>query len=267
MTRLHPIKRLVNPVPFLAPFVTATPAAKSSWFVLGDWQQVHENINRAFTENTATPGENSWVLYGVLILGLLLLAVGGYYCMWRSRPIASSDTDDSYRHESSKARENGNRQNRNWVRVPAGFDIWYAPVVSSETEETPPLRKARLIDISGGGCLLATDAKLDKGDKIRAVLNLPHGPEMLVTGRVVRLADNPSSPSACLAGIEFINLSDGKRDRINKWVFSRQQQLILRKHWMAEGLCLLCGDPLPQSNPKDLPYCARCLTCEQPSLE
>ena len=261
MMNLPPNKPLAN----LGPFVASLVAGKSSWLVLGNWQQVHENISRAFTENTPTSNGTNWFFFGVMIIGLLLLAAGAYHSIWQRRETASSDTRALYKKpRPSELRDDSDGQNRKWVRVPAGFDIWYAPIVSSETRETGSLQKARLVDISGGGCLLATDSKLNKGDQIKAVLNLPHGPDLLLNGRVVRVVDRLSSPSACLVGIEFVNLSNGDRDRINKWIFSRQQQLIQKQRWVAEGLCVLCGNPLPKSNPKNFPYCTRCLTCEQP---
>lgn len=56
MMSLPPNKPLAN----LGPFVASLVAGKSSWLVLGNWQQVHENISRAFTENTPTSNGTNW---------------------------------------------------------------------------------------------------------------------------------------------------------------------------------------------------------------
>ncbi len=244
------------------PLFSTPNGSQLAWLLAGDWQEVHKNISRAFTENASSGGPN-WVLVGLSLLVLVIVAVGGYY-YYHSKQVSGFEFPGSAKPPKPQpSLPNGRRsgQKRDWVRVPAGFSIQYA-LVATDPAEGPSLHTARLVDISAGGCLLATRNKLNPGEKLKLMLDLPQIPEMVVTGRVVRLVSHLSEPPVFLTGIEFVNGSHGFRDKINKWVFSQQTRLINKKHWASQGLCILCGNLIPKSIYRNIPYCDHCLIGE-----
>lgn len=234
--------------------------------ITGDWAQVHQSINRAFTETTVdhTPVSDYLFLIGLAFF-LLVLLTCIYWLKTHNKRTVSVST--SFNPTPGYYNGNGTWRRRNWVRVPAGLDLLYAPAETGEVEKNPESRKVRIHDISGGGLLFKSPDKLEINQVLKMVLTLSPDRQFQLTGRVARVIETSTDGPGFLVGVEFVELSNGIRDQITKWVFARQQKLILRKKRMAEGTCLRCGKPLPGEIKDDLAYCPHCLTYAQPDIE
>jgi type IV pilus assembly protein PilZ len=83
------------------------------------------------------------------------------------------------------------------------------------------------VNLSGGGMFINTSAPLPVHSPIELVISLPDGPAPLeLSGRVARVsaADNPENLTAGM-GIEFVDVDDDKRSRIERFVTRLRQAL------------------------------------------
>lgn len=122
-------------------------------------------------------------------------------------------------------------QRRDHVRVPLYIRANYA-VESPDRQPSLEWRAAVTIDLSGGGvCLFiqGTDKRLAPGVLLRIVLPIRPGLASLqLRARIVRVQSpdlSTAQPGVCVAA-EFIDLNEGQRGDIIRYVFDRQRALI-----------------------------------------
>ncbi|NLK51760.1 MAG: hypothetical protein GX295_04855 [Syntrophomonadaceae bacterium] len=123
-------------------------------------------------------------------------------------------------------------QRRSWVRVeitlPIHFRPWKAVRGNDEAEEVPYI-EAETIDLSGGGILFTTNEKLQEGDYLDLLIDLPEIGPFKMKVRISRIQPAPpTAKKSYMVGVEFLNMREAKRDRIVKVVFDRQRELIQR---------------------------------------
>lgn len=129
----------------------------------------------------------------------------------------------------NKPGEARKRQRRAWVRVPAVLDFSYALVNLEEADKELEFYRAQTLDISGGGLMFAADHSFSPGDRLKIILELPPGEKLRLEARVVRVVANPSEAWRRFSiGVEFTEIRERDRDRIVRWVFERQRELIKR---------------------------------------
>ena len=129
----------------------------------------------------------------------------------------------------NKPAEARKRQRRAWVRVPAVLNFLYAAVDAANPDQELEFQRAQTLDISGGGLLFATDRSFLPDDRLKIILELPPDQKIELVGRVARIVNNPSGAWRRFSvGVEFIQIGERDRDRIIRWVFERQRELIKR---------------------------------------
>lgn len=104
-------------------------------------------------------------------------------------------------------------QRRDYVRVEAFVAVTYQPAGPDGWTVT-----AHTLDVSGGGFRIAHADALRLGDMMRFTLDLGEDEKPLsAVARVVREADEGGF------GIQFVELLETERQRLIRWVFSRER--------------------------------------------
>ncbi|HET9449713.1 MAG TPA: TIGR02266 family protein [Aggregicoccus sp.] len=83
------------------------------------------------------------------------------------------------------------------------------------------------VNLSGGGMFINTSSPLPVNSPLELVLSLPDGaPPLELSGRVARVsaADKPEHHPAGM-GIEFVDVDDDKRSRVERFVTRLRQAL------------------------------------------
>jgi hypothetical protein len=91
------------------------------------------------------------------------------------------------------------------------------PVYVRADTGAPPAFHTFTVNISGRGLLIAGPEELNTGETVFVRLDLPGGLPVEATARVARHADFG------LNGIEFLEIDDFGRERIERFVFERQR--------------------------------------------
>lgn len=122
-------------------------------------------------------------------------------------------------------------QRRGHVRVEAGLTLSLRLLSDNNNDFSACL--AHTINISAGGLLLATDKKLKKGQMVLLDLFLPEAEVVSCKAKTVRVFSEADSPVKGRAGLQYEDISEKDRDKIARFVFSRQRELI--KKGLLEG--------------------------------
>jgi len=114
-------------------------------------------------------------------------------------------------------------QRRSFVRVPANLKIEYVLNVKKPdlVHQTSYIR-----DLSGGGTQFASQVQFKKGDILKIKLHLPDSVISSKAKVVWAYDDVYDKITRHLVGIEFYEIPEKLRDKIIKYVFIRQRELI-----------------------------------------
>jgi len=116
-------------------------------------------------------------------------------------------------------------QRRDFVRVPVNLYLEYKLEHGPELE-TEVFHKVSIRDLSGGGTQFIAKNKLIKGDTLKIKLFLPNDTincKAKVMWVYTEIKDNKER---LLTGIKFVDIPEKVRDKIIKYVFERQRELI-----------------------------------------
>lgn len=119
-------------------------------------------------------------------------------------------------------------QNREHVRVQADFPVILRPL--DEYGAMGDMIITRITDISGGGIGIVDDRELKLNSKVVLEMsNIPGVGMMRVTGQIVRCmpVKNAATPLYSI-GIKFLDVSNVHQNRIIKFVFSVQRQVLAK---------------------------------------
>lgn len=114
-------------------------------------------------------------------------------------------------------------QRRKYVRVSLVRYIKYMEidkefkVDSADDEALLNMKKAILLDISGGGIKIKIPNRLNKGDAILTSVSMEEGNDILLKGEVVRSELDDDSLYKC--GINFIEMGRMQREKLIQHVF------------------------------------------------
>lgn len=122
-------------------------------------------------------------------------------------------------------------QRRGHVRVEAALTVSFRLLSDNNNDFSAYL--AQTINISAGGLLLATDIKLKTGQMLLLDLFLPEADGVSCKAKTVRVFTEADSPIKGRAGLQYEDISEKDRDKIARFVFSRQRELI--KKGLLEG--------------------------------
>ncbi|NLW44526.1 MAG: PilZ domain-containing protein [Syntrophomonadaceae bacterium] len=174
--------------------------------------------------------------------------------------------EESISPAGNKTDDNGDKpvQRRAWARVQSSLDCYF--VISRESAEDTgsgsthtPKAKLRgvILDISGGGCKIATPHQLQVGDELELFLELEPRRRWALKCQVVRV-EKQANDDQMYAGIMFKDISEAVRDQIISWTFKHQQSLLEGQRRLAEGRCLRCGKPLSEAMRQESVFCSKC---------
>lgn len=168
---------------------------------------------------------------------------------------------------SSDASDSETVQRRAWARIESSLDCRFvitrfddSPATSLEdtasSSKTAEI-KGLIVDLSGGGCKIATSYQLQVGDELELYLELEPRRRFALKAEVVRI-DTDEDNDQILAGIKFKDIREAVRDQIISWLFKHQQSILEGQRRLAEGLCLGCGKPLTEAMREQTIFCAKC---------
>ncbi|HWP98603.1 MAG TPA: flagellar brake domain-containing protein [Syntrophomonadaceae bacterium] len=121
-------------------------------------------------------------------------------------------------------------QRRDYVRLEINLPVQFAlPALSGAGDELN-YQEGTTCDISAGGILLITRVPLNPGQMIHLRFDLEEGEFIDCPGRVIRSMKDSLWGKNFGAGVEFINLANGQKDKIFRFVFSKQRE------WLQKGL-------------------------------
>jgi c-di-GMP-binding flagellar brake protein YcgR len=118
-------------------------------------------------------------------------------------------------------------QRRRWVRIPISLPVKFQLEHSTEAE----IYEGQTIDISGGGIQYRSETALEPGTIIHLCLDLPRREPICCKARVLRFEeDSELKGQEARIVVEFVDISEGQRDRIMNFIFEKQRE------WIRKGL-------------------------------
>lgn len=121
-------------------------------------------------------------------------------------------------------------QRREYVRLEINLPVQFALSELPGASNEPTYREGTTCDISAGGIFLISRVLLNPGQLIHLRFDLEDGEHIDCLGRVIRSMKDSLGGKSFGAGIEFINLADGQRESIFRFLFSKQRE------WIQKGL-------------------------------
>ncbi|MGI6226653.1 MAG: flagellar brake protein, partial [Peptococcales bacterium] len=115
-------------------------------------------------------------------------------------------------------------QRRDFVRIPVSLSLEYRVENGAKSEET--FHTGVIRDLSGGGAQLASKRKLVKGTILQVKFSLPE--DLIVCKAKVMwvYTEVKEQKETYLIGLKFIDINERLRERIIRYVFKRQRELI-----------------------------------------
>ncbi len=127
-------------------------------------------------------------------------------------------------------------QRRDFVRVVAGLPAALKILEIPDGLDGPSKLGAMMLDISGGGCALRTSESLPVGTLVAMAVDFPDSGPLVIYGRVQRVS--PSMMRQQLVqhvGLQFIDLDEGTRSSIVRYVFARQRDAAMARTRQGSG--------------------------------
>ena len=116
-------------------------------------------------------------------------------------------------------------QRRNYFRLDVDVTVKFQYKQPEEDESfTDSLKKTKTIDISGGGVKLILDENIPCGTIVKLFLHIPEIYGVPILGKIVhtqKMDDNKYT-----AGIKFVELDSDIKNKIIKWLFDCQRNLL-----------------------------------------
>ncbi|MCG9966684.1 PilZ domain-containing protein [Pelotomaculum terephthalicicum JT] len=200
-------------------------------------------FSKAMNEMTTQNQRYLW-----LWLGLVLLLMGLLIIRYRAQQKLN---EKRYYFDSAVSESSAQR---NWMRLSIEQELLYA------RGEDNKYKRAKVINMSGGGILFATGEELQQNDELEVILELSPGEELNLKGRVVRVTENSDSEKKerFMIGLQFTNIKKGEQDKIVGRILQEQQGSVLEEKRKSKGECILCGKPLPEGDKGVKLYCPKC---------
>ncbi len=121
----------------------------------------------------------------------------------------------------------GQQHNRKWFRLRTKAEFQWILSTQAEKAKEKDYKKDHLVDISGDGLCFTTAEVLNTDDEILFFLDTGEGKNLSLTGRAVRIVEEPSADIIMYnVSVKFGNLLAGERDRVVAWILKRQRAAI-----------------------------------------
>lgn len=216
-----------------------------------NWQ--YREFTDAFRQYLESTNPAAVYLSIAVAIGIIIMVIMEIFRQRREpggESIYSSSTDTT---------DSGLVQKRSWARVEFALDCLFVITQSQDSQVANSKEiQGLILDLSGGGCKIATSCELQVGDELELYLELGTQQRRLaLKGEVVRV-DKESDNAQTFAGIMFKEIREAIRDQIITWTFKHQQTILEGKRRLAEGHCLRCGKPLPEGMRHQTVFCSKC---------
>ena len=225
---------------FIAPAAAVSGTDSDGWKVVVSFGKAVGDI-RDRTENNL----------GIYVVLLFLLVVFIVYLYWAQKKIDSEKTITGVSSE-------GNSGRRAFIRLTIEQELYYARAL----EKT--YRKARVVNLSGGGMLFATNEEIPIGEELKIVMEL--FPEVVIRLRACVIwqderADQKDKDEFML-GLHFKDINNADQDKIVKRVLREQQETIIEEKRKLNNQCVFCGETLPEESIGVRIFCPNCIVYE-----
>jgi len=205
-----------------------------------------------FTKAFRSHLQNNSLAHLVPLIAMLIIGLLGYQ-YYQNRLFRQKRLQELA--EARSAIASLPEQRRAWHRIQSSLDCSFKMIHNDKP--LPTLHKGRIVDLSGGGCRIASKQNLQIGDSLLMNLQLNPRQKLAIKGTVVRTEFEDDSCPDCTAGVQFLDMSEKARDYIIKWMFKHHQAIAEGTRRVNEGLCLRCGKPLPIDLRETL-FCSQC---------
>jgi len=221
----------------------AVPSADS------DGWRVIESFSRALSD-IQSQAKDYWVIYTGLLFLLVVFIVYLYGVQKRI----------NREKEVLGVSPEGTSGRRAFIRSTVEQEFYYARAL----EKT--YRKAKVINLSGGGMLFAATEEFLEGEELKVVMEL--FPEVVIRLRacVVRVSEGVSGKKEedlFMMGLQFKDINNTDQDRIVKRVLREQQETIVEEKRKMNNQCVICGEALPEESVGVKIYCPNCIVYEE----
>jgi c-di-GMP-binding flagellar brake protein YcgR len=117
-------------------------------------------------------------------------------------------------------------QRRNFVRLDTRLKVTLEKL-DEKCNSTNNSFSATTVDISGGGMMFSCSEKLELGDFLESMIFFDADEKVSAIGRVVRVISNqPQAREKYSVGFEFAVIDEAERDKIIKYIFTSQRELL-----------------------------------------
>jgi len=120
-------------------------------------------------------------------------------------------------------------QKRAYVRIEVSLPIEYRLSRDKEDDEeaVPSYDRGLTINISAGGVLFCTDIRLESRQLLDIKLHIPSQETFEAKAKVLRIFDKVDARGRYIwAAIQYLEVSDAKRDKLFNYIFEKQRELI-----------------------------------------
>ncbi len=233
-----------------APPVQAIPHPVEDGIQTWKYNEFTKSFNRYMSNR------NPILSYLFLTIAVGLVALLGFEFLQRARNKINKQKSPAPLDDSSTE---GTRQRRAWARIEASlmchYTVTHSPLSAPDSKDK---EWGLIVDLSGGGCKIATSRELHVGDTLDLLLEFEPRRKLALQGQVVRTEKETNTDHTFFAGIEFKNIQEPVRDQIIAWMFKHQRNLIEGQRRLEEGRCLRCGKLLSEKMRQQSMFCIQC---------
>jgi hypothetical protein len=187
-----------------------------------------------------------WWVYALLLLLLIGFVV---YLYFEQKKLDRKVSEFAFSHY-----EVYDESKRNFARVAIDQDLYYARVNEDSYQ------RAKIINISGGGVLFATNQRFKPNDELNIVLELNPGEVLRLRVKIVRRAEKSGAKGreAYMVGGQFVGINKNEQDKIIRKIIQEQQGSVIEEKRKQKNECILCGEPIPPGMPETVVICPKC---------
>ncbi|MFH1538195.1 MAG: PilZ domain-containing protein [bacterium] len=116
---------------------------------------------------------------------------------------------------------------RSYFRLNVSLPMQYR-FMRDEVTPISNFKSGKILDLSGGGCLFESKKPIEKGSTVEVNLELSEDEEPVNAVAKIGFTkkDNKSGEEAMLNGAEFLVISEKERDKIIRFIFAQQRNLV-----------------------------------------
>ena len=194
-----------------------------------------------------------WFVYAGLLLLMIAFVVYSYFYQ---KKLDADKTIFRITHEGSSGK-------RTFLRLAVEQEFFYARALDKT------YRKAKVVDLGGGGLLFEASERLRLGEELKIVMELYPDVVIRLRAKVIRAnaKKDAIARESFMIGLEFSEIGSSDQDRIIKRILKEQQEVVVEERRKKQNQCIFCGDPLPQETIGVRLYCSNCVVYQSEEKE